>query len=332
MLAANLKSALFVALLASSGSTCHGQSSSGDVGKDDKPPPNVELPGVDTSALTPREKGEWSADVSDFLSPCSDTPVPIAQCVKESRACKKCVPAAKFVLKAVRDGMSREQVEKAYHNRFDADKIKNVTIDGSPSRGPESAPVTLIEFADFECPYCGVMAPILEKLGDEHKNDVRFVYKFLPLGGHPHGEIAARAGIAAWQAGKFWEMNHKLFSNQEHLEQGDLDGYAKDLGLDLAKFHQDFTSQLATDRIAQDRKQADALGVKGTPTIYINGREFDPHDDLNDWIALDLAMGGAPSPVASTTTSSDAGAAGDAGKSTGKAAPPATSASAGKPH
>ncbi|MEO8878237.1 MAG: thioredoxin domain-containing protein, partial [Polyangiaceae bacterium] len=256
MLAANLKSALFVALLVSSGSTCHGQSSSGDVGKDDKPPPNVELSGVDTSALTPREHAEWSADVTDFLAPCADTPVPIAQCVKESRACNKCVPAAKFVLKAVRDGLSREQVEKAFHNRFDADKIKSIDIDGSPSRGPASAPVTIVEFADFECPYCGIMAPILDKLSDDHKTDVRFVYKFLPLGGHPHGEIAARAGIAAWQAGKFWEMHHKLFSNQEHLEQGDLDGYAKDLGLDLAKFHNDFTSQLATDRIAQDRKQA----------------------------------------------------------------------------
>lgn len=327
MLAANLKSALFVALLASSGSTCHGQSSSGDVSKDDKPPPNVDLPGVDTSALTPREKAEWSQDVSEFLSPCSDTPVPIAQCVSEKRACNKCLPAAKYVLRAVRDGLSTEQVEKAFHNRFDADKIKNVPIDGSPSTGPESAPVTIVEFADFECPYCGIMAPVLDKLAEDHKTDVRFVYKFFPLGGHPHGEIAARAGIAAWQAGKFWPMHHTLFSNQEHLEQGDLDGYAKDLGLDLGKFHADSTSQLATDRIAQDRKLGDALGIKGTPSIFINGREFDPHDDLREWIATELAMGGAPPPAASSSASTDAGSA-DAGSS-GKTAAAATSS---KPH
>ncbi|MEO7111313.1 MAG: thioredoxin domain-containing protein [Polyangiaceae bacterium] len=332
MLAANLKFALFAALLASSGSTCHGQSSSGDVSKDDKPPPNVELAGVDTSALTPREKSEWSQYVSEFLSPCSDTPVPIAQCVNEKRACNKCVPSAKFVLKAVRDGMSREQVEKAYHNRFDADKIKNVPIDGSPSRGPESAPVTIIEFADFECPYCGIMAPILDKLGEDHKNDVRFVYKFLPLGGHPHGDIAARAGIAAWQAGKFWQMHHTLFSNQEHLEQGDLDSYAKDLGIDLGKFHADFSSQLATDRIAQDRKLADALGVKGTPTIYINGREFDPHDDLTEWVNLDLATGGGAPPVAATTDAGAASPSGSAAPDAGSTGKTAATASSSKPH
>lgn len=331
MLVAHSKATIFALLLAASGSTCHGQSSSGDVGKDDKPPPVVELAGVDTSSLTTREKSEWSGYVSEFLSPCADTPVPLAQCVKEKRSCNKCLPAVKFVLKSVRDGLPREQVEKAYHNRFDADKIKDVPIDGSPSRGPESAPITIVEFADFECPYCGIMAPILDKMEEAHKNDVRFVYKFLPLGGHPHGEIAARAGIGAWQAGKFWEMHHKLFSNQEHLEQGDLDNYAKDLGLDLAKFHADSQSKLATDRIAQDRKLADALGVKGTPTIYINGREFDPHMELEEWIETELAItpaGGAQTPQAQK---SDAGVS-DAGKDGGKGGKTAAPAPSSKPH
>src|SRR5262245_33724458 len=104
----------------SAGSTCHGAASGsgGDSpsGANPGPPPSdVNLPGIDTSALTPREKKEWSSYVSEFLSPCSDTPVPIAQCVKEKRSCAKCAPAVKFVLKGVRDGMSREQVEKSYH-------------------------------------------------------------------------------------------------------------------------------------------------------------------------------------------------------------------------
>jgi hypothetical protein len=123
-------------------------------------------------------------------------------------------------------------------------------------------------------------------------------------------------------------MHHTLFSNQEHLEQGDLDNYAKDLGLDLAKFHADATSQLATDRIAQDRKLGDALAIKGTPSIFINGREFDPQDDLKEWIATELAMGGAPPPAASSSSSTDAGSAADAGSS-GKTA---TAAASSKPH
>jgi hypothetical protein len=233
-------SAFFMVALASAtdaGSTCRGASgSSGAAGSSEasKEPAaqgDVTLTGVDTSMLTPREKKEWSTYVSELLAPCSDVPVPVAQCVQEKRNCSRCVPAAKFVLKGVRDGMSRDQIEKSYHNRFDADRIKNVPIDDSPTKGPSSAPITIIEFADFECPFCAMEAPVLEKAWEEHKNTVRFVYKFFPLSAHPHGEIAARAAIAAGAQGKFWEMHAKLFGNRDHLEQSDIDGYAKDIGL-----------------------------------------------------------------------------------------------------
>jgi protein-disulfide isomerase len=290
------------------GASCHNQSSGNDVPSKDPQTPavaDVTLPGVDTSALTPREKAEWSTYVSELLAPCSDTPVPIAQCVKENRPCPKCTAGAKYVLKGVRDGQSKDQIDKSYKNRFDPAKIRNVPIDGSPSRGPESAPITVIEFADFECPFCAMFAPVLEKMADERKSHVRFVFKFLPLAGHPHGEIAARAGFAGWQQNKFWEMNHKLFANRDHLEQSDLESYAKDLGLDVGKFKTDMASQAATDRIAQDRKLADSLEVKGTPTIYINGRDYDTHQDINDWINLELGDPAKPG----TGTGSDAGGA-----------------------
>jgi len=298
---AHIKAGFLVALALGSvmrNSACRGQSSpgGGEAAKDPETPANVDLPGVDTSVLTPREKGEWSTYVSEFLSPCSDTPVPIAQCVKEKRACSKCAPAAKFLVKGVRDGLARDQVEKAYKNRFDAGGIKDVPIEGSPTRGPDSAPVTLVEFADFECPFCAMFAPILDKSFEENASKVRMVYKFFPLSAHAHGEIAARAGFAAWKQGKFWEMDKKMFSNREHLEQSDLDSYAKDLGLDINKFHADATSQAATDRIATDKKLADTLKVMGTPTIYINGREFDARggeSGLKDWLTLEFSMSGA---------------------------------------
>jgi predicted DsbA family dithiol-disulfide isomerase len=289
------------------GSTCHGQSNGSEVSKDPVPASEVSLTGVDASALTPRERTEWSTYVSEFLSPCADTPVPIAQCVREKRACAKCLPAAKYVLKGVRDGMSREQIEKSFHSRFDADKIKSVPLDGSPARGPESAPITIIEFADFECPFCAMISPVLDKTWTDKKTQIRFVYKFLPLSGHPHGDIAARAGFAAWQQGKFWEMNHTMFANREHLEQSDLEGYAKDLALDLTKFKSDMQSQGATDRIAQDRKLADSLDVKGTPSIYINGRDYDVHQDLNDWVNLELSSVPADQPTKPIAAAPDAG-------------------------
>ena len=307
-----------------SGSTC-GKSTAEDATKE-KPVAEVTLEGVDTSALTPREKKEWGLYVSEFLSPCQNVPVPIQQCVQEKRACSKCLPAAKLVLRGVKDGMTREQIEKMYKGRFDSSGVKNVPIDGSPVKGPEGAPITIVEFADFECPHCGEVAPMLDKVVEGHKNDVRMVFKFYPLPIHPHADIAARAAVAAMNQGKFWEMHHALFTNQRHLEQTDLDSYAKELGIEVSRFHADIQASATADRIAKDKKLGEDLQIGGTPTIFVNGRLFDGRQDLNEWIALELAnatgdAGAAPAPATS-------GGSADAGKTM-----PAASgaASAGKP-
>jgi protein-disulfide isomerase len=270
-----------------------GKSTGAEDATKDKPGPDVTLPGVDTSGLTPREKKEWSQYVTELLSPCPSVPVSLAQCVQEKRDCNKCMPATKFVLRGVKDGLTREQIEKSYKNRFDADKVRTVPIDGSPVKGPDGAAVTLVEFADFECPHCGEFAPLIDKVVSDHKNDVRFVFKFYPLPGHPHADIAARAAIAAWQQGKFWEMHHELFANQRHLEQTDLDSYAKDLGLDVSRFHADMQAQATTDRIAKDKKLGEELQIQGTPSVFINGRSYDGRQSLEEWIDLDLKTMGA---------------------------------------
>jgi len=302
--------------LSGSIATCQNQSppAGGGDANEAKPASSgaVTLQGVDTSALMPREKQEWSTYVNEFLAPCNNVPVSIAQCVQEKRACAKCLPAAKFILSGVRHGLTREQVEKIYQNRFSADKLKSVPVDGSPSLGAESAPVTLVEFADFECPHCGMVAPMLDKAYEANKDKMRLVYKFMPLSGHPHGEIAARAAIAAMNQGKFWEMHHKLFTNQQHLEQADLEKYAKEIALDVGKFKADMQAPATKERIEKDKKLADALNVQGTPTIYINGREFDPTQEIEDWVALELQMMGneptaAPGAAASSAPKADAG-------------------------
>jgi protein-disulfide isomerase len=261
----------------------------GGLGGGDPDGPEMSLQGVDTSQLTPRERREWSRSVTRLLAPCPEVPVSIAQCVQEKRACRKCVAAAKFVAKAVRDGLPEAEVERRYRLRFDPSNVKPVAFDESPSKGPESAPVTIVEFADFECPFCGKMFEKLREVYRQNPGQVRIVYKFYPLPMHPHAEIAARAGFAAMKQGKFWEMHDKMFQNQKHLEQSDLEAYAREIGLDPAKFRQDFDSPQADERIARDRKLGDTLGVAATPTLYVNGHEFDLKQDIQDWVAQELS-------------------------------------------
>ena len=189
-------------------------------------------------------------------------------------------------------------------------------IDGSPVRGPESATITLVEFADFECPHCGEVAPMLDKVVETHKNDVRMAFKFYPLPSHPHAEIAARAAVAAMNQNKFWEMHHALFTNQRHLEQTDLDSYAKDLGIEVSRFHADIQASATADRIAKDKKLGEDLQIGGTPTIFINGRLFDGRQDINEWISLELANGDKGAPAPAPSGAADGGKA-DAGKSAG---------------
>ena len=250
---------------------------------------DVDLPGVDTHDFTPREKHEFSTYVTQFPAPCPAVAVPIAQCVIEKRACPACLPAAQTIAKAVREGMAREQVEGLYKQRFDAASAKAISVEGSPSRGPDAAPVTVVEFADFECPFCQRLAPELDALWQKRQTSVRFVYKFMPLPMHPHGESAARAAIAAQAQGKFWEMHDKLFANGEHLDDADILGYAKAVGLDLDRFRSDLQSPATKARLDADRKLGDALKVKGTPTIFINGREYDPKIDIAEWVDGEIA-------------------------------------------
>ena len=298
---------MFLALVASSGSTCRGTSSGGASGTASAVPQaaEVDLAGVDTGSLTPRERREWSSWVSELLAPCPNEPVSVAQCVKEKRACAKCLPAAKLLLKQVRDGRSRGQAEEAFYARFAPDRVKPIDVDGTPARGPAGAAVTIVEFADFECPHCKHASPILDKLVETYPGQVRLLFKAFPLTTHLHGESAARAAVAAGQQGKFWEMHHTLFEHQDTLEPRDIEKYAKDLGLDMAKWKADWASEATADAVARGRKQGDALGVTGTPAMFINGREydiakFDLGEDLQDWIRLEIELsGGTPPPAAS---------------------------------
>jgi protein-disulfide isomerase len=273
-----------------------------------KEPPPVEetaapapanLPGVDISSLTPREQAKWSESVSGLLAPCSDQPVNLAQCVSESRPCNACLPAAKFLVERVRRGDTRTQAEAAYRARFSPDTVKSIDISDSPSKGAAKPVVTLVEWADFECPFCGVAAPLLKGVVEKYPDQVQLVFKHYPLSAHQHAENAARAAVAAQRQGKFWPVQQALFENQKKgLDEAHILELAREAGLDMKEFENDIASEATADSVARDRKQADALGLDGTPMIYINGRHFslehfDLRQDLEPWIALEIELAGA---------------------------------------
>jgi protein-disulfide isomerase len=299
--------ATFAILASGYQSTCRSSAGAG-TGQKPESEVDVRLAGVDTGSLTAREKRDFSTWVSELLAPCPNEPVSVAVCVRENRPCAKCLPAAKLLAKQVRDGRSRSQAEEAFFVRFSPDRVKTVDVGDAPTLGPAAAPVTIVEWADFQCPHCRHVVPIMEKLVSDHPGQVRLSFKFYPLSGHPQGESTARAAAAAQKQGKFWEMHHALFDHQNALEPKDIEKYAKDLGLDMAKFKADWASEPIADRVARDHKQGDQLGISGTPTIYINGRElghvFDVQTDLDDWVSLEIALtqkSGAPSADAGST-------------------------------
>jgi len=139
-------------------------------------------------------------------------------------------------------------------------------------RGPEEAPVTLVEYGDFECPYCGRAEPVVRELLRD-SGDVRYVWRHLPLNDvHPHAQLAAEAAEAAAEQGAFWEMHDLLLAHQDALRPSDLIGYAEQLRLDVERFATDLELHAGAGRVSADVDSADLSGVAGTPTFFINGR------------------------------------------------------------
>jgi Na+/H+ antiporter NhaA len=157
-------------------------------------------------------------------------------------------------------------------------------------RGPEKAPVTVVEYGDFECPYCGQAEPVVRKLLRDF-GDVRYVWRHLPLNDvHPEAQLAAEATEAAARQGAFWEMHDRLFDHQDELTARDLIGHAAALGLDTERFATDLRKHVGMAHVSEDVDSADLSGVSGTPTFFINGkRHYGAYDIASLSRAVKLA-------------------------------------------
>jgi protein-disulfide isomerase len=143
-------------------------------------------------------------------------------------------------------------------------------------RGPKDARVTLVEYGDFECPFCGGAEDDVRALLALFGNGVRLVWRHLPLSDrHPHAQLAAEVAEAAGAQGAFWAMHDLLITHQQALKDADMPRYAEELGLDVARFREDLRRHVHAPRVAQDVQGAYASGVPGTPTFFVNGRRHD---------------------------------------------------------
>lgn len=143
-------------------------------------------------------------------------------------------------------------------------------------QGRHEAPVTLVEYGDYQCPYCGMAHPIVKELQRALGDQLRFVFRNFPLrDAHPHAEHAAETAESAGAQGSFWEMHDTLFENQERLDDRSLIGYAEELGLDATQLAQDLDDGKWAGRVREDFRSGVRSGVNGTPTFFVNGVRYD---------------------------------------------------------
>jgi protein-disulfide isomerase len=185
------------------------------------------------------------------------------------------------IMQAVKQQKLRENMDKMlaglkekHHvtTALAAPELPRIKVDPKgPARGPETAAVTIVEFSDFQCPFCGREFPVVEKVMKDYEGKVRLVFRNFPLDFHPFAAKAAEAGACAADQGKFWPMHDKMFTNQEKLAVEDLKGYAKGLGIDSAKFDKCLDGGEKKDSVVEDQKAGSAAGVNGTPAFFVNG-------------------------------------------------------------
>jgi protein-disulfide isomerase len=188
----------------------------------------------------------------------------------------------------------------------DPSRVYEITTQGAASKGPEGAPVTIVEFSDFQCPFCARVIPTLKDIERTYNGSVRIVWKHLPLSSiHDHAVGAALAAEAAGTQGKFWEFHDKLFANQDKLGPDDLKQHARDLRLDIGRFEADMRAAgESMKKIQADVEQARSLGVVSTPSTFINGRYISgaqPFETFANIINEELAKLNLPVPSKSTS-------------------------------
>jgi protein-disulfide isomerase len=238
-----------------------------------RPASAADLAGVDLSALSPEQKAVVASWAKDAVCYCG-CPHSVAQCLREHATCRHAKRMASLAARLVKNGAKRSDLDRAldqYYASFD----KRARIDVSrfgPPLGGEDAKLTLVEFSDFTCPYCRMVRPGLEAFVRGRADRVKLYYKPYPIESHPGALECAQAAEWARDKGRFWAMHDSLFESPAAHTADDLADLARALGLPPAELRDALADQRYMPRIRESQAEARAAGLRGTPTLYVNGR------------------------------------------------------------
>lgn len=241
----------------------------------------TDLPGVELSGLNASQKPAALKMVREQDCNCGCN-LKIAECRVKDPKCSYSQALANAVAKEFAAGKTSEQAYAVLKELQKQGPVRpkiledavTLSLAGAPSYGPANARVTIVEFSDFECPYCAMAGPKTMAVAAQYPTDVRIVFKQFPLDFHSNAFRAAEASLAAHAQGKFWPMHDKMFANYRQLTPDNILKWAQDSGVDMAKFKADLQSGKFRATVEKDTKEGMGAGVMGTPTFFINGKRY----------------------------------------------------------
>ena len=246
-----------------------------------------EANGVDLQKLSETQRESFFAMINTESSACGQAHS-LATSLRDDADCRDSKLVAQFIADRIAAGMTPMDIKQLLEQLVASLQPAEIDIEGRPVFGNPSAPITVVVFADFQCPLCKAEAPELREEVSERRGQVKLVFKHFPLNGHPRAEPAAIAVEAAHLQGKFWEMHDLVFANQTQLEDADLEKYAKQIPeLDFDKWKTDVAAETTKAAVNRDRAEGKALALSGTPTVFVNGRRVSPllwDGELSGWI------------------------------------------------
>ena len=241
------------------------------------------LPNVEWKTATPPQKQKSLKVMREFGCTCGCS-MKVAQCRVEDPPCAQSKSLATLAINGAIAGMSEADITKALENSDFAkrasqrDRIMldpvDIPIANAPFKGQANAKITLVEFSDFQCPYCAQAVGFLNEILKAYPNDVRLVFKQYPLEMHANARISSAAALAAHAQGKFWPMHDKMYANYKQLTRPNILAWAKELGVEPVRFAADLDSPKVKQLVDKEYAEGEKFGVEATPTIFINGKKY----------------------------------------------------------